>query len=62
MGISGHVRHFLRRLENEGPVLVEITPESPQWLQRLYDKGLIEPHPPSRYRITDAGREALEER
>lgn len=52
---------FLQRLETEGPILVEITPSSPRWLQFLWDKGLIERHNEKRFRITDVGRRALDE-
>lgn len=52
---------FLTQLENEGPILVDITPSSPRWLQYLWDKGLIERHNEKRFRITDIGRLALDE-
>lgn len=52
---------LLRQMEKEGPVLIKITPNSLLWLQRLWNWGFIERHEPSRFRITDDGRRALDE-
>lgn len=51
---------MLTFMANDGPQFFDLRPFSPPWAQHLVERGLIERHSPKYWRITDAGRAAIE--
>jgi hypothetical protein len=55
--LNGYQRDLLVSLEERGPQVVEVVRSASN--AGLWDRGLIERHGARRFRITEAGREAL---